>query len=878
MRIAYFSPLSPQPSGISDYSEELLPQLATHADIDLFVDGFRCNNPKVTTYFRFFDYRHASSALDRLNDYDAIVYHLGNDHRYHAGIYDVMCHHPGIVVFHDFALQDFFLALARDTGDVNIYLNEIAACHGEYGRATAERFLERGAVPPQFAQPLVFPLNCRLARSAEGIIVHSDWSRRRFEEFAPSVPVVRINHHITAHAAAQPITAKGPEAGKRVMIASFGMITPDKGIGRALRALAALRNECDFHYTIVGAPGHFPEVHELIQRYGLKDRVTITGYVPLTTFERYIAETDIAINLRERPVGATSGSLCRVMAAGVAAIVSNVGPFAELPGDAVVKIEHDSYADALLVAYLRRLITDSDLRRRIGANARRLMLAEHSIEESAARYAAFIREVIARRRRKQFLKCVADEISALGIRAKDDAFLRGVASEIAILAPVAAMATGNSAVEAYRNPAAAKSIIKRDGNAAPSLPSTSSQDRMPKVEGIDYKRAAIEYVDKLDAERRHYLLTKPFYNLANKPPKHAGEGMDAETFRHFCDFANMAVTLALPAGSRILDVGCGSGWLSEYFARLGYEVKGIDISPTLIEMSRRRVASVPYDVDHETTLRCTFAIHDIETGPLDEKFDAVICYDSLHHFEDERAVMRNIASMLDVGGVLFILEGERPAAGSSTEAELRAVMEQYRTLESPFDYSYLRELLDENGFAIVGDYVSVNGLFERELIEDDRLPLRTVPTNYHYFACKKVAEGVPASSIPDSRKPGRLSARIALRSKPNLRISSGEALEIDLEIENTGDTLWLAGSDARAGVVMPAVRIIDEEGTVVREVHGEPPLPHAVAPGEMIRLKIGCAAPQRSGVYALRVDLVDEQVCWFEESGSAPLTMRLEVV
>ena len=308
MRIAYFSPLSPQPSGISDYSEELLPQLATHADVDLFVDGFRCKNPKVTTYFRFFDYRHASSALDRLNDYDAIVYHLGNDHRYHAGIYDVMCHHPGIVVFHDFALQDFFLALARDTGDVNIYLNEIAACHGEYGRATAEKFLERGAVPPQFAQPLVFPLNCRLARSAEGIIVHSDWSRRRFEEIAPSVPVVRINHHITAHAAAQPITAKEPEAGKRVMIASFGMITPDKGIGRALRALAGLRNECDFHYTIVGAPGHFPEVHELIQRYGLKDRVTITGYVPLTTFERYIAETDIAINLRERPVGATSGS------------------------------------------------------------------------------------------------------------------------------------------------------------------------------------------------------------------------------------------------------------------------------------------------------------------------------------------------------------------------------------------------------------------------------------------------------------------------------------------------------------------------------------------------------------------------------------------
>src|SRR5437667_8839318 len=97
-------------------------------------------------------------------------------------------------------------------------------------------------------------------------------------------------------------------------------------------------------------------------------------------------------------------------------------------------------------------------------------------------------------------------------------------------------------------------------------------------------------------------------------------------------------------------------------------------------------------------------------------------------------------------------------------------------------------------------------------------------------------------------------------------------------METTGVSLWLAGSEARAGVVMPALRIIDAKRTVVREVHGEPPLPHAVAPGEMIRLKIGCAAPQRSGVYALKIDLVDEQVCWFEAAGSVSLTMRLQVV
>ena len=159
--------------------------------------------------------------------------------------------------------------------------------------------------------------------------------------------------------------------------------------------------------------------------------------------------------------------------------------------------------------------------------------------------------------------------------------------------------------------------------------------------------------------------------------------MDADMHRHFCDFANIAVGLALPPGARILDVGCGSGWLSEYFARLGYDVKGIDVSPPLIAMSRERVARVPYGVDHETPLRCTFDVHDIELAPLKEKFDAVICYDSLHHLADEHAVFRHLAAMLDAGGLLFILEGHKPRAGSKTEAELRDAMRESNA-EPPF--------------------------------------------------------------------------------------------------------------------------------------------------------------------------------------------------
>jgi len=134
MKVAYFSPLGPQRSGISDYSEELLPYLAQSADITLFVDGFRPTNQQLLSQFSWYDYQKEPASLNSLNQYDAIVYHMGNDHRYHSGIFDVMRQRPGIVVFHDFALQDFFLGLARERNDLRLYLDELAACHGDRER------------------------------------------------------------------------------------------------------------------------------------------------------------------------------------------------------------------------------------------------------------------------------------------------------------------------------------------------------------------------------------------------------------------------------------------------------------------------------------------------------------------------------------------------------------------------------------------------------------------------------------------------------------------------------------------------------------------------------------------------------------------------
>ena len=879
MRLAYFSPLNPQPSGISDYSEELLPYLAADAEITLFVDGFEPTNRELRAQFTCHDYRRDPAILQTLRNYDAVVYHMGNDHRYHTGILEAMREHPGIVVFHDFALQDFFFGLAQARGRIEVYLEEVAACHGYTATRESAEALERGSIPPLLARPTGFPLNCRLARGAEGIITHSEWGRARFAGIAPSVLVAHINMPIKPPPAIGPRSEAQDDGDGVVQIANFGLITPGKGIENVLRALSSLKADHNFHYTLVGEPNSFFDVRALVREHNMEDRVTITGHVRMDEFERRIAATDIALNLRERTVGETSASLCRIMAAGVPAIVFNVGSFSELPSDAVVKIDHDEHANALLEVYLRRLIEDRRLRELIGENARRFIKDHHDVRAAAASYLGFIDRVIARRPRRLLLNNIADEISVLGIRTRDDSLLRAVAQEISVLAPMDV--AGDSQFSEGRTNAAiiapATRAVPRNGHSAAPAPSSPSQGRTPRVEGIDYKRAAVDYLGRLSEERQHHLRTKPFYNLANKPEKYKGEGMDADMHRHFCDFANIARGLALPPGARILDVGCGSGWLSEYFARLGYDVKGIDLSPALIAMSRERVSRVPYGVDHETPLRCSFQVHDIELEPLREKFDAVICYDSLHHLEDERAVVKHLAAMLDIGGLLFILEGHKPLPGSKTEDELLEVMRQFGTLESPFSDDYLRALLDEHGLALIGDYVSINGLFEREMLEGDRLPLQTLPTDYHYLTCMKISDGARASSVANSQAPGLLRAEFIPRGALPENIMAADQLQLRITAKNTGDTLWLNGQTVRSGVVMPGVRIIDEQGQIIHELQGYPMLPRAVPPGGTVDFQIQFVAPSASGSYTLKVDLVDQHICWFEERGSQPLLLGFKV-
>jgi len=137
MRIAYFSPLNPVKSGISDYSEEIIPFLSEYFDIDLFIDpSWEPANRELKRRFNIIPF----DAKDfDLSQYNEIIYHMGNDYKAHKFIYESLKRYPGIVVLHDLVLQGFYAERYDETGDFDSYKDLLIQYYGEEGRQIAER-------------------------------------------------------------------------------------------------------------------------------------------------------------------------------------------------------------------------------------------------------------------------------------------------------------------------------------------------------------------------------------------------------------------------------------------------------------------------------------------------------------------------------------------------------------------------------------------------------------------------------------------------------------------------------------------------------------------------------------------------------------------
>jgi 2-polyprenyl-6-hydroxyphenyl methylase/3-demethylubiquinone-9 3-methyltransferase len=101
-----------------------------------------------------------------------------------------------------------------------------------------------------------------------------------------------------------------------------------------------------------------------------------------------------------------------------------------------------------------------------------------------------------------------------------------------------------------------------------------------------------------------------------------------------------------PAQIRLLDVGCGGGYLAEPLARSGLEVVGIDPSPRTIETAQRHARQQGLAIDYMEGWG-----EDLPFQP--EVFDFVCCCDVLEHVNDPGRITAEAARVLKTGGIFF---------------------------------------------------------------------------------------------------------------------------------------------------------------------------------------------------------------------------------
>jgi glycosyltransferase involved in cell wall biosynthesis len=401
--------MPPVATGIARCSADLVVALDGEHDIDIFVD--QRNLGSVSSGARFAS-AHDFAWQHRQRPYDLIVYQLGNS-SHHDYQWPYLFRHPGLVVLHDVHLHHARAACLLRTFRADDYRTEFAWNHPEASVDLAEVAVAGFDNHFHYA----WPMTRAVVEHSRLVAVHSAIAAESLRESAKGgrIRAIQLGHGTLLTDAAS--AEQGARARARYAIppdafvfGSFGALTPDKRIPQILSAFAATRAHVpSAHLLLAGAVTGELDVRRLVERLGLRDSCTVTGYLPDDAdLTGCIAASDVTLNLRWPTAREVSGPWLRCIAAGRPTVTMDLAHMADVPsidprtwrsnapgGEAPCTVAIDILdEDHSLRLAMRRLATDASLRASLGRAARQYWLDKHSIDVMVAGYRTLIAEAL----------------------------------------------------------------------------------------------------------------------------------------------------------------------------------------------------------------------------------------------------------------------------------------------------------------------------------------------------------------------------------------------------------------------------------------------------------------------------------------------------
>lgn len=402
--------------------------------------------------------------------------------------------------------------------------------------------------------------------------------------------------------------------------------------------------------------------------------------------------------------------------------------------------------------------------------------------------------------------------------------------------------------------------------AMPSAAPIGDADAAPEAVRA-YNEAAERYF--AEHRNREFVLGKPWSDPGNLP-------------RYLFNLGILTHRLQLAPGDTVLELGCGSAWVSHFLNLLGCHTVAIDVAPSAVELGRQL-----FERSRHTRweLEPAFLAYDGETLPLaDESCDAIVLHDAFHHIPNPKRVLAELARVLRTGGMVAMSEPGRDHAGSALS---RRETDETGVLENNVLVEELGRLALSVGFTRVAAVpLSLDGTPEvpaegyvaflrgEKLLDFWARLIPGLAGEAHVLLYK-------GDRIPTTRRPKELEARLELVGGPSATtLRPGDRLPLRVRLENRGDTLWLARPPAAGHRGWTRLGAHLYGGGSRRPLDFDwlrRDLPADLAPGDAVELALALPALDRPGDYRVVLDLVAEEVTWFEVVGSPVLELTLRV-
>jgi ubiquinone/menaquinone biosynthesis C-methylase UbiE len=401
------------------------------------------------------------------------------------------------------------------------------------------------------------------------------------------------------------------------------------------------------------------------------------------------------------------------------------------------------------------------------------------------------------------------------------------------------------------------------------------------AEPVNSKQAEKEYLKRSGSLAWEQL--KPF------APRGAQTLHDSLPLMH--DFSVAVTALELLPGHRVLDLGVGSCWTTEWLARLNIDVVATDIAVDMLSVGRERVR----DLD------AGLVTGDLEALPFAaQSFDRALCMNALHHIPDPSLALREIARVLKPSGRLVLIE---PGQGHAEREASQHATREFGVLEQELEATHLMQLCTQAGFTRVvvrplsymtseieldrdqlatwRSYLQKNrpsralhklwylmlevaGARKREELFEDMLSiLLSRVVGRHVFEQSLIvadrSEGVS----------GRKAYAAAIEVRDPRLSPDGSTMTMSVRCRNTGTSTWRASGSRR---VQLGIQVLDADKVAIARDHHRVALDRDVPPGEEWTRVVELTRPAEGGY--LRADLVAEGVAWFDATEASAIIPR----